>query len=225
MENNIKEKNNLQNYTIYFGVILVTAIVAATLLGYFIGKNSNDTKTKNNTGVLSASLTQVSSTPTLTPTPTPFVIKTANNVIDQTQDSKVCTKYGFAQKWEYLSSYTIKEGDSLQGIARDQLKDESRVNEILKINGAGPLIVGATLYLPPSSITKSSGNLKQVYGKLIGKDSSYWKVLLSSDINGQSILAPSFIFEKVPNKDSFKTGDCIKMFLDDGYEVYTISLQ
>ncbi len=215
------------NLKMYFAGILIITVVITFFVGFLLGKNigPSDSSTEM---VLSSKTNQVTSAPTSTPTPTPYVISTVQGGVTPaaTQpDNKACSKYGFGQKWEYLTSYVVKEGDSLPSIARDQLKDETRINELIKINGAGPYIVASTLYLPPASITKSSGNLKLIYGKLWEKNSSSWHLLLSTDPKGQGILAPAYLFEKVPNKESFKLGDCLRIFLDDGYEVYSVSQQ
>jgi len=170
----------------------------------------------------------------LTPTPTiqanPTVIDytvpgNATTVSPAMVDTKACAKTGFAQKWEYLTAYVIKENDTLQSIATEQLKDETRSNEILQINGVNPLVIGSTLYLPPASIAKSSGNIKQVYGKLVEKNSTSWQLNFSNDPKGQGILFPSFWFESVPNNDSYKIGDCLKIFFDDGFKVYSVDKQ
>lgn len=142
-----------------------------------------------------------------------------------TTDSKACSKTGFAQKWEYLTPYTVKQNDTLESVATEQLKDASRVNELLKLNGVGPYVVGSTLYLPPSNITKSSGNLKQVYGKLIERNNTSWHISFTPDKNGQGILIQSFLFNSVPNKDEIHIGDCVSVLLDDGYKIYTLALQ
>jgi hypothetical protein len=140
-------------------------------------------------------------------------------------NTSACTKTGFAQKWEYLTAYVIRASDTLQTIATEQLKDATRVNELLQINGVGPLVVGSTLYLPPPSITKSSGKIQQVYGKLVEKNDTSWHVSFTGDKSGQGILIPSFLFQDVPNKDSFEIGNCVTVLLDDGYKVYSLSLQ
>lgn len=140
-------------------------------------------------------------------------------------NNSTCPKTGFAQKWEYLTAYTVKQNDTLESIATDQLKDASRVNELLKINGVGPYVVGSTLYLPPPSITKSSGNIQQVYGKLVERNDTSWHVSFTADKTGQGILIPSFLFNSVPNKDSVKMGDCVSVLFDNGYKIYNLSLQ
>ncbi len=173
----------------------------------------------------------------------PVVAQTTNspvpNVLDSTITSVLpaatnlqpavsniaCDKTGLAKPWEYLTTYTINQGDSLESIAKNELNDSSRVNELLKINGSGPFVAGSALYLPPKDIPKSSGNLQQVYGKLVESNDSSWHISYTADLSGQGVLIPTFLFNKVANKDSFKIGDCIKVFFDNGYTVYSVSLQ
>jgi hypothetical protein len=204
----------------FFSALWFVSLVIAVFIGFWWGQGN---KTSESTNVLMAKTSQTPST--VTPSPQVTVDTTARNTPTPTVSPVACSKTGFAQKWEYLTSYVIKQNDSIQSIAREQLKDESRVNEILQINGVGPLVVGSTLYLPPSTITKSSGNIKQVYGKLIEKNNASWHVSFSSDPKGQGVLIPSFLFEGVQNKDTFTIGDCIKVFFDDGFKVYSVSLQ
>lgn len=224
MENTTKSTSTDQfNLKIYFGIILITFVLIAFAGGYVLGKGSNMNPADLSKNEPNTSSKQISENTSPTPIAATLLDAEANKAA--TQDENACTKYGFAQKWEYLTPYIIKENESLPIIAKEQLKDETRLNEITKINGFGPFVVGSTLYLPPSSITKSSGNLKQVYGKLYEKDSTSWHLILSTDPKGQGILIPTYLFEKVPNKDSYKVGDCLKVFLDDGFEIYSVSLQ
>lgn len=143
----------------------------------------------------------------------------------QQKSSGTCKKTGFAQKWEYLKPYTVKQNDSYQDIAKTELHDATRVNEITQINGIGQVVVGSTLYLPPDEVTKSSGNLKEVYGKIIEKTTTSWHVNFSADGKGQGILFPSFWFDSIPDASSYKIGDCVKIFFDDGYKIYTLTKQ
>jgi hypothetical protein len=216
-----QDNSGSSNLKIYFAAFWLLSIVVAAGVAFFYGKTSNQSAGSNAPNVLS-STNQISVEPT--PTTASQIVQVTQEV-SPVQDNKTCSKYGFAQKWEYLTAYSVKENDTLESIATKELKDATRTNEIIKINGVGPFVVGYTLYLPPPSVTKSSGNLKQLYGKLVAKNSSSWQVNLSTDPKGQGILIPSFLFETVVNKDAFKVNDCLKIFLDDGFKVYTVSQQ
>lgn len=157
-------------------------------------------------------------TATVAPSPIPQNTPTTVN-------NNVCQKSGFAPKWEYLTPYVVKEGDSLQSIVSTQLKDSSRISEVIQINGNTPLVVEATIYLPPKTITKSTGNIKQVYGRLVEKNKSSWQLSFNGDKEGQGIVIPSFWFGEISGKDTYKIGDCLTILLDDGYKVFTVSHQ
>jgi hypothetical protein len=224
MDDNVQSKHDGFGIKMFFSALWFVSLLIAGFIGFVWGQGSKIDESKN---VLTANTSEVPAT--VSPSPSEV---SNNNVPDSgantptpTINTSTCSKNGFAQKWEYLTAYVIKENDSIQKIAKEQLKDETRVNEILQINGVGPLVVGSTLYLPPSTITKSSGNIKQLYGKLMEKNTTSWHVSFSSDPKGQGILIPSFLFEGIENKDSYKPGDCIKVFLDDGFTVYSVSLQ
>ena len=219
------QKNDDFGMKMFFSSLWVVSLFVVGFIGFAWGQGS---KTPDTNKVLSANTSQV----TLAPSPQVTSVAVSNTVPGvgentpiPTMDTTPCTKTGFAQKWDFLTPYVIKQNDSIQSIAKEQLNDETRVNEILQINGVGPLVVGSTLYLPPSTITKSSGNLKQVYGKLVEKNSTSWHISFSSDPKGQGILIPSFLFDGIANKDTYKIGDCLKIFLDDGFKVYSVAIQ
>jgi hypothetical protein len=212
------------------GTLWVISLLIVGYLGFIYGKGSSaqQSKTTQEKTVLQATNQALN---IQTPTPSESSLEknalpvSTENVTPTAVIENTCSKNGFAQKWEYLTSYTIKGGDSLQSIAADQLKDATRADEILKINGVGSLVVGSTLYLPPSSITKSSGNIKQVYGKLVEKNSVSWHLSFTAGTTGQGILIPAYLFDSVPNVSTYKIGDCLSILLDDGYKIYSLTLQ
>jgi len=213
------------------GVSVTLFLFIVGILGYYFFTGHTTSQSANNKNVLSASTNQITPIQDLNPTP-----QNTNNSISNTTSSnsknvpaqasnKVCGKNGPAQKWEYLVPYILKDGDTLQSIVTKQLNNANRVNEILQLNGQGPYVVGSTIYLPPSTITQSSGNIKEVYGMLVKKDSSYWQLSYSSDPKGLGLLIPSFWFDSVPNTDSFNVGNCITVLFDDGNRVFSVALQ
>jgi hypothetical protein len=222
MDDNGQNKHDGFGIKMFFSALWFVSLIIAGFVGFVWGQGS---KTNESTNVLSANTSPVTVAPSPSGASNSNLPGSGGNIPTPTVNNITCNKNGFAQKWEYLTAYVIKQNDSIQSIAKEQLKDETRVNEILQINGVGPLVVGSTLYLPPSTITKSSGNIKQLYGKLMEKSNTSWHVSFSSDPKGQGILIPSFLFEGIPNKDTYKPGDCIKVFLDDGFTVYSVSLQ
>lgn len=213
------------------GVAVTLFIFVAGFFGYFFTKGHFSNQSGQNKTVLSASTGQI--TPIDTPNPSSQTAAQTTSATSPTPDqsapaqntNKTCIKNGPAQKWEYLTPYVVKDGDTLQSIATAQLNDANRVNEIIQLNGQGPYVVGSTLYLPPSTITKSSGNIKQVYGMLVSKDSSYWHISYSSDPKGLGIVIPSFWFNSISNASTFNSGDCISVLFDDGNTVFSVALQ
>jgi hypothetical protein len=198
---------------ILVGIFWIISLVIAVFVGFSFGQGNKNTINSAESAPLKT-VNQINSLPTPTP-------QLSQNIVN----NNICEKSGFAQKWEYLTSYTLKENETLQSIASSELNDSSRVNEIMQINGVGPLIVGSTLYLPPPSITKSSGNIKQVHGRLVKKDGVNWQLSFNGDIKGQSIIIPSFWFKEIPDKDSYEIGDCLTILFDDGYKVFEVSPQ
>jgi hypothetical protein len=216
--------------TVGVGVTLFLVLVG--IFGYSYINNHTANHSNSEKSVLNASTSQITPIQSISQNPQNITEAASNNAPTSVSNNspvatnnKACAKNGPAQKWEYLTPYVVKDGDTIQSIATTQMNDANRVNEILQINGQGPYVVGSTIYLPPSSITQSSGNIKEVYGMLIAKDSSYWHLSYSSDPKGLGILLPSFWFNSISNSNSFSSGDCLKILFDDGNKVYSVNLQ
>ncbi len=221
---NLPRSQNTTDFSklkIILSLFWIVSVILSGYIGFLYGQGNQSGQTNTEKNVLS-STSQVTDTPNPSPQSSSAAVSgTTPTVIN----NNACSRSGQAQKWEFLTSYVVQQDDTLQTIASEQLNDPSRVNEILQINGAGPLVVGSTLYLPPATIAKSSGNIEQVYGKLVEKNNLSWHISFTSDINGQGILIPSFWFAGIANKDTFTVGDCLKVLFDDGYKVYSVSLQ
>lgn len=218
MENSVGRNSDGVQVKIAVGMLWILSLVIVGFIGYSVGQgNLKNPAPQTSSNVLSAGITEP---PRQTAQVSPTVATAPLNT-----NTAPCTKSGYGQKWEYLTSYKIKEGDSLPSIAEEQLGSADRVNEILKLNGVGPLVVGATLYLPPQSITKSSGNIKQVSGKLISKNASMWHLSFNEDEKGLGLLIPTYWFEKIAARDSYRVGDCVTILLDDGNTVFAVSRQ
>ena len=211
MEN--EESSSFSGPRIILSLFWLLSLVVAGYVGYVFGQGTKPSDKTADKNVLPAVATA-----TFAPSPIPQNTPTIIN-------NNVCRKSGFAPKWEYLTPYVIKEGDSLQNIVSTQLKDSSRISEVIQINGSTPLVVEATIYLPPKTITKSTGNIKQVYGRLVEKDKSSWHLSFNGDKDGQGIVIPSFWFGEITGRDAYIVGDCLTILLDDGYKVFTVSRQ
>jgi hypothetical protein len=212
-------------------VLIIGGIVFSIITGaagYIIGTNN---QTKTTADPKQPIVAQASPTPSVEALSSPgfadVLSATSAPVAAQAgqQSNVLCAKNGFAKPQEYLKPYVLKANDSAQSVAEDQLHDGSRVNEILKINGQGPFPGGATLYLPPDNVPSSSGNLRQVYGKLVEQNLTSWHISFTADKSGQGVLIPSYLFQTVPNKNAINIGDCLRVFFDDGYTVYSVDLQ
>jgi len=220
--------SNNSKFIIAFFWILSLAFTGYLCFAY--GKGSVQIQSNDDKKVLNAQTVANVQEPVATPEQattlqSDSIPADTNTVSSAVMNTRTCTKTGFAQKWEYLTPYVVKANDTLQSIATDQLKDGTRVNELLQLNGVGPYVVGSTLYLPPASVVKSSGNIKQVYGKLVEKNDTSWHISFTSDKSGQGVLIPSFLFTGVSNNDSFALGDCVSVLFDDGYKIYSLTEQ
>lgn len=87
-----------------------------------------------------------------------------------------CEQYGYNKNLdEYLVKYTVKKGDTLLSIAKSQLSDSSRMNEIRHLNQTffqadsvqNPILEpGWVLKLPSSIIKHSSGFIQFFSGEV-----------------------------------------------------------
>lgn len=227
MENIIHEtsgENESSRTKEFVAVMWVFSLVLVGFFAFFIGRGTKPPE-KQVDQVLGA-LQKAEVSPTLPPAPTQAMLQPVEQQsVTPTPDVSPCTKSGMAQKWEFLASYTVNEGDSLQSIASSELGDAGRTNEILQINGTGPYVAGSTIYLPPKSITKSNGRLQLVQGKLVERDASNWHVSFNDEKDGRGILIPTFWFADIPDRDSYHVGDCVSVLLDDGFKVFSVNLQ
>ena len=153
----------------------------------------------------------------------PVQATTPTSIPNSTPTIEKCT-LGLIPKDSYLDTYIVKPGDTILSIARTELGDVSRVNELIALNVdrypsisvQTPLIEqGWSLYLPPKTINKSSGIIAAVNGEVIRKEDKYWW-LRTRAINSQQgdfplVLdnATKFIGIKL-----LQIGDCVKVIYD-----------
>ncbi len=134
-----------------------------------------------------------------------------------------CDKSGPSQKKEYLKTYILKEGDSFQKIAENELHDGTRVSEITALNDDQPkLTVGSTIYLPPDSIKQSGGHIFETSGKIVKKDETSWQLSYGGGEKGMGIVFPGFWFKDLSDAVNYKLGDCVTILFDNGVKVYSI---
>lgn len=193
----------------------IISLIAVGFISYFLGKGSSTPSTQKAPTPIAQDIL-----PTQVPvTPSPEVLTPA---VTEDLEKKVCPKNGLSQKKDYLVSYTIKPNDTIDNIAKEQLRDSSRVNEILTLNGNTQLVVGGILYLPPAGIKQSSGNVKEVSGMITKNDASSWQLSYGGGVKGLGLWIPGYWFNGIVGKDNYKIGDCVTILLDDGYKVYSI---
>jgi len=209
------------NPKIIFVFLWVASICIVAFVSFAFGKNKNTNITAN------AELT-----PAISPTSAPIAQQNSNTneqatvlpVPTETVDlESFCDKTGPSQKKDYLVAYTIQDGDTISSIAEKQLGSTTRDAEIIQLNdNLSKVTVGSVLYLPPPSIKESSGKLFEVSGKIVKRDNANWQLSYGGGSTGPGIVIPAFWFKDVPNLDSYKLGDCVTVFLDNGVKVYTI---
>lgn len=159
-----------------------------------------------------------------------------NNVSKQQQKTGATCLSGRSQKKEFLKTYKVLRGDSLLSISRDQLKDVSRVNELIELNkdnypklsvGNSFIEQGWGLYLPPDFTTKTSGMLAELKGEIraVRPNDGAWEV---GDPAASSHFAALYVDKdtKIFADATPKVGDCIKAVVDEKTGVvYSVSLQ
>jgi len=140
---------------------------------------------------------------------------------------KKCPYYGFLDKDFFLSKYKVRKGDTLSSVAKNELGDDSRVEELIQLNKPGyphlsiqdPFIeVGWELRLPPKFISKSTGALVGLGGELLEETEESIAINLRY---GQSGIDEGYYSYKSPKtkylgQSSFQPGDCIYIIEDTG---------
>lgn len=132
--------------------------------------------------------------------------------------TKTCKHYGVLDKKDYLDTYTVKKGDSILSIARTKLGSSDRVNEIVKLNQDrypiafqnSFLEVGWKLYLPPSYIASSTGNIEASEGEVALITPQYFAIALQpTDTPGMDYVYPHED-PKFDKPDLVTLGDCVR---------------
>lgn len=148
--------------------------------------------------------------------------------ITNNTSEKTCSRFGEIPRDEFADIYIVKPGDSLLSIARNQLGDFSRANEIINMNDSDPvnpniskwksLSSGTKIYLPPKNVSKSSGMIFAWKGQV-----KFYKnnrlVLKFSPTEGGS---PEIGFTIDVTKDTkflgdqtLHVGDCVFVIVDN----------
>lgn len=133
----------------------------------------------------------------------------------------------------FFKTYTVKSGDTLLSIAKNQLGSVNRVQELITLNtGKYPnflnsantknnfLEVGWELLLPPTFVNKTSGFLYGWKGEVLDEDSRTITILTGNTKNIQTgTLYRVFTVDsdtKLFVKGNFTKGDCVNLIVDAG---------
>lgn len=140
-----------------------------------------------------------------------------------------CIKQGIQPKDDYLPPYTVKSGDSLLSIAKSQLKDGSRVSELIILNSdrypelslSKPFLEqGWKIYLPPQNLEATNGYIFMISGnvEIYPSPVGFWGVKYNG---GRGGLFPV----ETLSKDNIKAGDCVSVLYQGGGETKLFSVK
>lgn len=133
-----------------------------------------------------------------------------------------CTSYGLLDSDFYLNKYTVNEGDTLLSIAKNELGDSSRVDELIQLNETyypglsiqNPFIeIGWQLRIPPKFFPRSSGIIQGEAGKILESREDAIVINLKSDQVVKTISYKTSQTKYLGN-DSLKPEDCVYIIKD-----------
>lgn len=159
--------------------------------------------------------------PTATPSPFPPT---------PTLSSSLCKRITYPSagrseaKDRFFIIYTVKAGDTLLSIARKQLGDVSRIDELINLNkGQYPnlsqlspkLPVGTKLYVTPKDFPENTGDLWVAEGLVIESDPGHFilSISQSQNVGGEDIYINANT-KFMGEMRSLKRGDCISVVID-----------
>ena len=141
------------------------------------------------------------------------------------EEKRRCSYYGYLDKDFFLSKYTVKKGDTVFSIAKNEIGDSSRFIELIQLNKSwyshlssdnSFIEIGWELRLPPKFLSKSSGYLVGLGGEILEETEKSITMNLRYD---QAGIKEGYLSYKSPNmiylgKDSFQVGDCVYAIVD-----------
>ncbi len=118
----------------------------------------------------------------------------------QNMEYESCPSSGQIPITEFLEVYTVKKGDTLLSIAKNELNDTSRASEIVALNKyldrfpqlslTNPFLeVGWKLYLPFEHASQTGGNIQAYAGNITGIDQGVFRI--SFQQGGGGSITPS----------------------------------
>lgn len=191
------------------GVAVILLMIISGVVGYFIGINQRthaNVRQQNNS----------------------YSKPSINSQNMSGQQASTCAKQGIQSRDDYLPVYIVQSGDSLLSIAKFQLKDGSRVSELITLNSdrypelslKNPFLEkGWKLYLPPQSVGVTNGYISMISGNVavFPENKNLWGVTY---IGGQGGTFPS----EALTKDNLKQGDCVTVLYQGGKDLKLFSV-
>jgi hypothetical protein len=128
-------------------------------------------------------------------------------------------------KDQFLEIYVVKSGDTLFSIAKNQMGDISRINELIELNKKvypfltieKPILEpGMKMYFTPDEIGVNSGKLFSKGGKILSIDDQ--KIALLNDTGGSvgyHYFRGKITFEDIKVSE-LAPGDCVYIITDEG---------
>jgi hypothetical protein len=152
--------------------------------------------------------------------------------ITPSSSTLACAKQGLQSKDDYLPIYVVKKGDSLLSIAKSQLGNSSRINELITLNkdrypqlsvGQPFLEQGWKLNVIPKNFGITNGNVYIFSGniELYPNNPNFWGVKWNGGSGG------TFSIKELNNNQGniqFKNGDCVTVIYQAGETEKTFSI-
>lgn len=163
-------------------------------------------------------------------TPLASVQAAAPRSTEYSEESTKCMKYGQSLPEEFLVPYVATKGETMMDIAKSQLRDSSRVYELINLNKkAYPEITadepfveeGWIVYLPDPKWPVSSGNISELSAEVTN---------ISAD-NTWSLRGPKFASNaKLTSRtlypiEEVKVGDCVTIIREIGAQGNMLSVE
>ena len=142
-----------------------------------------------------------------------------------------CAYYGLLDQDFFLTKYTVQKGDTLLSVAKNQLGDSSRVDELIQLNKQtypsisiqNPTIeVGWILRISPKYFPRWTGILEGEGGKVLENTNDDIVITVRSDQNVPTISYKT-AQTKYLGQDTFKVGDCVYI-LEEGSTNITVPI-
>ena len=197
----------------------ITYAIIIFAVGFFLGHSlPNDSYTSGNQ---LASLVHIFIKPSPTATPMPPT---------PTLSPSLCKRITYPTagrseaKDRFLKTYTLRPGDTLLSIAKTQLGDVSRVNELVNLNKAQypdlsqpspTLPAGTKLYITPKDFPENTGDLWVAEGLVKASDTGHFVLTISqSPNNGGEDIYTNSNTKFMNGMKAIKRGDCISVVID-----------